>query len=264
MRRAVLIGIFAITAGALARPPTAPGWADWVGDYTGKLTWSSCITEGAGSSTLAVDAVDGAVAIDLSPAGGALEPVMLGDDNGTWIGHREDVAVRLTRPKADTLDLAIDLESGCEVRGTLRRASTGIAACDRLAGWARIEARCTKLVRPALENEARLARQRTTWLTAKGAARDKLAGQCEARATKVEAELVDAGCAPNADPSIGTRVGECQAMRASLVRLQKCNALPPDVAITLEQSTQNAATEDECRVARARIVATSQQVGCVF
>jgi hypothetical protein len=44
------------------------------------------------------------------------------------------------------------------VHGTLRRPSTGIAACDRLAGWARVEARCTKLTKPALENVARLVR----------------------------------------------------------------------------------------------------------
>jgi hypothetical protein len=57
---------------------------------------------------------------------------------------------------------------------------------------------------------------------------------------------------------------ECQALRASLARLQRCRAVPPDVEILLEQQTQNAVTDNECRALRAQIVATSQQVGCIF
>jgi len=264
MRRAVVAGSLAVAAAALATPARTPGWGDWVGDYAGKLTWTSCAADGAGSATLPFEATDGTVTLDLTPAGGALETVALLEDNGGWSGQRDDVSVHLTRSKADGIDLAIDLESGCQVRGRLERTSTGIAACDRLAGWARIEARCTKLVRPALENEARLARQKKTWLAAKGAERDKLATQCDARAAKVESELVDAGCAPNPDPAIGMRGAECVALRASLTRLQRCHALPPDVEQLLVQDAANAVTDDECKAARARIVSTSQQVGCIF
>jgi hypothetical protein len=265
MRRAVLIGLSAITAGALAKPAGPPAtWGDWVGDYTGKLSWSGCTVDGAASATLPLDATDGAVTLDLAPAGGALEGLALAEDSGGWSGQHDDVTVHVARSKPDTIDLAVVLDSGCEVRGTLRRPSTGIAACDRLAGWARIEARCTKLTKPALENQARLVRQTKTWLAAKGAERDKLAAQCDARAQKVELELVDAGCAPSPDPAVGVRGMECQALRASLARLQRCRALPPDVEILLEQETQNAVTDSECRAVRARIVATSQQVGCIF
>jgi hypothetical protein len=265
MRRALLIGLSAITAGALAKPAAPPPtWGDWVGDYTGKLRWTGCTVDGAGSATLPLDATDGEVTLDLAPAGGALEGLSLAEDNGTWTGHKNDVTVRVARPKLDAIDLAVVLDSGCEVHGTLRRPSTGIASCDRLAGWARVEARCTKLVKPALENVARLVRQRKTWLAAKGAERDKLGAQCDARAQKVELELVDAGCAPSPDPSVGVRGMECQALRASLARLQRCRALPPDVEIMLEQETQNAVTDNECRALRAKIVATSQQVGCIF
>jgi hypothetical protein len=264
MRASVVAGLLAITAGALAKPATMPGWGDWVGDYAGKLTWASCTADGAGSATLPVEATDGAFTIDLTPAGGALESMTLLEDNGGWVGQHGDVTVHLTRTKPDAIDLAIDLESGCQVRGTLKRPSTTIAACDRLAGWARIEARCTKLVRPALENEARLVRQKKSWLAAKGAERDKLASQCDARVAKVESELVDAGCAPNPDPAIGMRGAECVALRASLARLQRCNALPPDVEQLLVQDAANAVTDEECKASRARIVSTSQQVGCIF
>jgi hypothetical protein len=265
MRRAVLVGLSAITVGALAKPAAPPPtWGDWVGDYTGKLTWSACTVDGAGSATLPLDATDGAVTLDLASAGGALEALPLEEDNGTWTGRQNDVTVRVARPRADAIELSVVLDSGCEVHGTLRRKSTGIAACDRLAGWARVESRCTKLTKPALENVARLVRQRKTWLAAKGDARDKLAAQCDARAQKVELELVDAGCAPSSDPAVGVRGTECQALRASLARLQRCRALPPDVEIQLEQQSQNAVTDNECRALRAKIVATSQQVGCIF
>jgi hypothetical protein len=268
----------AVAAAALAKPaPTdAPRWGDWVGDYTGKLTWTSCTAPGAGSATLAFDAVDGQVKFDLSPAGGALEAITIAEDNGGWSGQESDVALHLTRPKADAIDLAVDLDSGCQVRGTLKRASTGIAACDRLAGWARIEQRCTKLTKPALENRARLVRQRATWMAARGDARTKVSAQCDARAQKVELELIDAGCVPNPDPAIGLRGAECQAMRAGAAKLARCRNLPPDVDLALEHeaaglvtATQSASEgelrelENQCRALRARIVAASQQSGCI-
>lgn len=276
MRRAVLVGSLALAAAALAKPAELPRWGDWVGDYTGKLAWASCTVEGAGSATLAFDASDGEVAIDLTPAGASLDAVTLAEEGSGWSGVNRDVTVHLAHPKADTLDLAIDLESGCQVRGTLKRASTGIAACDRLAGWARIEQRCTRLVKPALEQPSRLAHQRATWLAAKGEARTRLAAQCEARAQKVEAELIDAGCAPNPDPAIGLRGADCMALRASASKLARCRNLPPDVEAALEQEASGLVAasqtadrgslhevEAECRALRARIVAASQQSGCI-
>ena len=276
MRRAAFVGTLVVAAAAVAKPAETPRWSDWVGDYTGKLAWTSCTVEGAGSATLALDASDGQVAIDLAPVGASLEPVTLIEDDAGWTGRNGDVAVHLARPRPDTLDLAVDLDSGCQVRGSLKRASTGIAACDRLAGWARIEHRCTKLTKPALEQPSRLAHQRATWLAAKGDARSKLAAQCDARAQKVELELIDAGCAPNPDPAIGLRGGECTALRVSASKLSRCRNLPPDVDAALEQeasglvsaaqSADSAAlheVEAECRALRARIVAASQQSGCI-
>jgi hypothetical protein len=280
MRRAVLVGTMTVGALAFAKPAApvadAPRWGDWVGDYTGKLTWTSCVSEGQGSATLPLDANDGRVAIDLTPAGAALDAMTLLEDAGGWAGQSGDVSVHVARPKPDTIELAVDLDSGCQVRGTLKRASTGIASCDRLAGWARIEARCGKLTKPALENAARLVRQRATWMAAKGDARTKVAAACDARAQKVELELVDAGCAPNPDPNIGMRAAECQALRSSASKLSRCRNLPPDVDIALEREAANLVAasqtaddasvrevENECRALRARIAAASQQSGCI-
>jgi hypothetical protein len=275
MRRWLLALGLATASGALAAPPPRSlDWADWVGDWSGKLEWTSCSAEGEPRATLAVDAIDGALAIDLTPAGGALGKMPLVEDGSEWAGQQGDVNVRLRRGKTD-LEVAVTLDSGCEVKGTLARATTGIRECDRLAAWARIESQCKKLARPPLENAARLARQRRTWAKSNGDARSKLAEQCTARSAKVEAELVDAGCAPHPDPAIGMRGAECQALRGAAARLARCGNVPFDLrealareVVVLVAAAQGADKESlpvvdaECRRTREKLVSVAQQAGC--
>src|SRR5690606_33150689 len=201
----------------------------------GPLRWASCSADGEERATLHVDAEDGVVAIDLRPAGSALPRLSLVETDTGWTGQQGDVTVTLTRPRANALELAVDLDSGCEVRATMTRPSVGIVACDLLAAWARIESQCTTLARPPLENAARLARQKATWRKARGAARDRLAQQCTARAAKVESEMVDVGCAPHPDPAIGLRGAECPALRTTASRLARCSNVPHDVRVALER-----------------------------
>lgn len=278
MRRAPGVLILALASGALAAPAEPPRttWANWVGSWNAKLKWASCAADGEERATVSVDAVDGAVSVDLTAAGGALAEMSLVEDKDGWSGQQGDVTVRLRRSsKADELELAIDLDSGCEIRGSLSRTSTGIAACDRLAAWARIESHCTKLVKPPLENPARLAKQREQWLAAKGDQRTKLAAQCTARATKLETALIDVGCAPSPDPQIGLRGAECQALKVASGRLGRCGNVPYDVRSALErevvvlvaasQGADKAAlpvVEAECKQARDRLLAIGKQAGC--
>ena len=231
MRRLPVVAIVAALGSAvLAGPEPRPQatWADWVGDWHGRLHWSSCVLEGEHEATLPVEASDGAVTIDLAPAGAGLGMIALAEDDRGWVGRRDDITVHLAEGPGG-LELAVDLASGCRVRARLERPSVGIAACDRLAGWARIEQRCTRLGRPPLEEPARLVRQQTSWRHAHEDERGELAEQCDARATKVAAELVDAGCAPNPDPAIGLRGAECAAMRQVAARIARCTSLPEDV-----------------------------------
>jgi hypothetical protein len=276
VRRLPVLFILAATSGALATPVTIPStWPDWVGDWDGKLKWTSCTAEGEERASLALDAIDGAVSIDLTPAGGALSQMSLIEDGDGWVGQQGDVKVRVKRPKTDKLELAVELDSGCQVRGTLARTSVGIAACDRLAAWARIESHCTKLSRPPLENAARLARQRATWRKARGEDRTKLAAQCTARSAKVEQELVDVGCSPHPDPAIGMRGAECQALRGIAGRISRCSNLPSDQrdayareVLVLAAAAQGAdkaslpVVDAECKRTRERLFAIAQQVGC--
>jgi hypothetical protein len=277
MRRAPLILSLALAGGAVAGPAPAPRltWADWVGDWGGTLAWQSCSADGEERPTLSLDATDGVLAIDLRDAGGALPALTLVENAAGWSGQQGDVSVSVKRPKPDSLELVVDLESGCQITGTLARPSIGIASCDRLAAWARVESQCTKLSRPPLENPARLARQRAQWAKAKGDARTKLSAQCTARGTKVEAALVDAGCAPHPDPAIGLRGAECQALRGTSARIIRCGNVPFDlrealarqvvVLLAASQGADKAAlpvVEGECKQARDRLVTIGKQAGC--
>jgi hypothetical protein len=279
MRRLSVAVMLAAATGALAQPTAAPpsSWADYVGDWQGKLRWTGCGGEGADRAAIAVDAVDGVMSIDLSAAGGALPKLTLVEEEaGGWGGQQGDVSVRVKRgPRTSALELAVDLDSGCEVRAILARSSVGIAACDRLAAWARIESQCTRLVRPPLENAARLARQRAQWTKATGDTRDRLATQCAARATKVETSLIDAGCAPSPDPAIGLRGAECQALQVAAGRIARCGNVPSDLRAALErevvvlvaaaQGADKAAlpvVEGECRRIRERLVTVGKHAGC--
>lgn len=267
----------AAASAALAKPAArpAPTWADWIGDWGGKLSYASCSLEGADHASLPLEARDGSVSIDLSPAGSALPELTLVEDGDAWVGQQADVKVRVSRAKAGKLDVAVDLDSGCQIRGTLSRPSVGIAACDRLAAWARVESHCTKLSRPPLENAARLARQRAAWRKASGDERTKLAAQCTARSAKVEQELVDIGCAPNPDPAIGMRGAECQALRGISARIGRCGNLPSDqrdayarevlVLLAAAQGADKASlpvVDGECRRERDKLFAIAQQAGC--
>jgi hypothetical protein len=276
--RMALAGLALAVAILPARATTPPPltWADWVGDWGGKLRWSGCTLDGEPAAALAIDAVDGSVAIDLTPAGGALAAVALvARDDAAWDGHAGDVKVHVTRGQS-TLEVAVDLDSGCAMRGSLRRASVGIAACDELEAWARIEGRCTKLVKPALENLARVANQRAEWSKARAEAKPKLALQCKARAQKVETELIDAGCAPDPDPPTAARDPECTSLRLAGAKITRCQMLPFDVAAslahdandlagavrTVDSDTSRGILEKQCRAMRERIALVAQQAGC--
>lgn len=274
MRKLPVAAVMALASLALADPAPSSSWADWVGDWDGKLKWTGCVAEGKDKAAIPIEARDGVLAIDLGPAGGALRELSLVEDSsGGFAAQDGDVRVQVKRAK--DLDLTVTLDSGCEIRGTLARPSVGIASCDRLAAWAHIEQQCTKLARPALENAARLARQRAEWLKARGDHRVKLAAQCAARAARVEAELIDVGCAPNPDPAIGLRGAECQALRGISARLQRCASVPFDVRTAFERevvvllaAAQGAdqaslpVVDGECKQVREKLFGIAQQAGC--
>ncbi len=264
----------ALGAGLATAAPAPLTWADWVGDYTGPLKWAGCTIDGEPSATVSLDATDGAFAIDLASAGGALGTVRLVEDNAGWRGQHGDVTVKLAHAD-NALVLVVELESGCTMRATLKRPSVGIAACDELDAWARIEDHCTKLAKPRLENLARVVRQRSEWRRARGDARTALAAQCKARAVKVASELADASCAPDPSPA-PTRGPACLALRHTAAKLSRCTTLPFELATSLAHEANQLASavagaetdaslrvvEKQCTAKQVELEGAAQQAGC--
>ena len=259
--------VLVVSVLAAATPAVAAPWSDWVGDYRGALVWRQCTAAGEKSATLALDAVDGAMRIDLAPAGAALRAMSLTREDAAWVAQDGDLRVRVTkRPSApSSIDIAIDYDSGCTMRGKLVRTSTGIAACDRLLGWARIEARCTK-PGDALEDFAALVK--TKW-------KKTDAARCTARGDKLELAMIDRGCAPNPDPDIGTRAVQCRALVDATTKLQRCGRVPPETmrrlvnaASALSGASQSASkaelpyVEQQCKDQRAEVATIAVQSQC--
>jgi hypothetical protein len=261
MRAVILASL--VTSVAVAAP--APKWADWAGSYQGALTWSSCSIAGAKTVTLPLDFIDGVATIDLASTRPGMRAMTLVEDEHGLSGRQGDVAVALQRPRPDSLALAIELDSGCVIRGTLARTSTRVAACDRLLGWARVDARCTKHDGPAEDLAKLLA---TPWKPADAA-------RCTSRAAALEQHLIEAGCAPHPDPKIGVRSPDCLDLAQVAGRISRCGSVLPDLkqrAVAVANAVVSAAqtadrstlgtVEQQCCDTRAELIAIATKFGC--
>lgn len=261
--RAVILATGLLTSIAGATPATT--WSDWAGTYRGALTWSACSVAGAKTVALPLDFVDGVATIDLAATRPGMRAMTLVEDERGWSGRQGDVAVTVQRPRADTLALAVELDSGCVVRGTLTRATTKVAACDRLLGWARIDAACTKQDHAAEDLAKLLA---TPW-------KPTDAARCTSRAAALEQHLIDTGCAPHPDPKIAVRAPGCLELSQVAGRISRCAGVVPELkrvavgaatAIVSAAQTASRSTlpvvEQQCRDARAELIAIATQFNC--
>jgi hypothetical protein len=217
------------------RPVPAPTWADWAGSYRGALRSTSCTVPGAKSATVTVAFADGVASIDLAGVRAGMDSLTLVSDDHGWSARQGDLSVAIGRHRANTIDLAIELESGCAIRGRLTRRSTRIPACDRWLGWARIQAACTRLNAPARKDpagrstaDAKSADNDLAKLEARAWKRTD-AARCTRRSNELERALVDVGCAPHPDPMIGARAADCLALADLAGKLSRCGAVPQDL-----------------------------------
>jgi hypothetical protein len=249
-RSALLVVGLAITVEAA--PKARATWADWVGDYEGKLAWKGCLTPGAARARISLDAVDGAMFIELVEAGGGLRAMSLVEEEAGWSAQSGDVKLRVTRPRANAVYVDAEVGSDCRLRANLARATTKIEACDRLIGWTRIESQCTKQVADRLEDPAKLATERKRWKP--GA--DGMTRMCETRSNKLVASLLMARCAPDPDPDAFIMGPACQALEQAMGTLRRCPNLPPQAMQALDamvsgprsahDATTRAIVEERC------------------
>ncbi|MCW5805088.1 MAG: hypothetical protein KIT31_22140 [Deltaproteobacteria bacterium] len=212
---AALAGGIAVAAPAPA--PAVPTLADWVGDFNGALAWRSCTAPGLAKPTIRIEAVRGFLYVDLTAAGGGLQRMMLTEEKRTLVAQDGDVKVAIARPRADAIDLVVELDSGCTITGRLARATSGVAACDRLTAWARVEASCGVVPVPHREDPVALAKR--VWTAADAPA-------CTARADRLEHRLLEEGCVPLWEPLVAKA---CLALEQSAQRLARCGALPREL-----------------------------------
>jgi len=230
-------------------------WADWVGDWSGALTWKGCAVDGNKSATLPVDAIDGVMHVDLAPAGNRLESVTLvGEEDGSWSAQTADMTLALKLDKGK-LAIRAELSTGCTLTAALaKKAQT----CPQLVAWARIESKCTKLTSAPIE--AKLEAKPTG---------------CDARSKKVERELIDAGCAPNPEPDIALRAKSCRALVLDASKLDRCGGLPADARARIMSLTQQLAAaaqtatkaelpaiESQCEDVHAQLRELAAQTRC--
>ena len=259
----------AVSVRAEAAPPT---WADVVGEYRGRLAWKGCNTPGAKQATVALDATDGALAIDLTPARGGLRAFSLVlDDDATsaWSGQDADVEVHVSRARANVLSLVVAIGDRCEVRGTLTRVTTSVEACDRVVAWSRIEQRCTKRTGPPLEDGKALVLERAVWTRLP---KGKAAMSCSARADTLATALIDAGCAPVDDPAALQPPPSCLRLRELTARVARCTSAPPQLvqlaqslatlAVPVPDAPSRAIASETCDEALALLGQRARQARC--
>jgi hypothetical protein len=241
-----------LVAPALAEAPRKPWprWTDWVGSYEGKLVWKRCSAPGNKQAAIPLVATDGVMAVDLAAAHAGLRSVPLVSDDVGWTAKESDLRLSITRPRPNTIEVTVALASGCTMKAQLRRATTTVPECDRLIGWARVEASCKKLANQRGEELAKLVANRWTQADAAG---------CSARADKLERAVVDASCAPHPNPLVRGRGRDCTGLQLYAAFIRRCS-VPPDLrdeyskqvdelmkAIVKAEGPEVSKVEAECR-----------------
>ena len=257
MTRAISIGVLAsalvaaiAVAGPVPPPPESPladpkaiDPIDVVGTYTATLRWTRCSVPGARTAALEVRSVDRKLELDLGPAQEGLGVIGIDGDARKLAGTAADLGVTLVRKKRGAYAITIELDAGCRARGTLRRAASGIAPCDRLVTLARIEAGCSAIaVADRIGDLAELATEQATWTGLRGARKREAATACHARAAPLHSELIDAACVELPADAAPRPVPACRAVAAQMARLARCPSLPADKRAQLRTALAQIAT----------------------
>ncbi|MDX2087647.1 MAG: hypothetical protein SFX73_07345 [Kofleriaceae bacterium] len=269
MRRCIIAMVVVGVVPVVEAAPARVSWGDLVGAYQGRLAWKNCNTPGVERATIAVDAMDGALEIDLTAAAGGLRAFSLAPESTTaWTAQQGDVRVRIARTRADQLALHVTIDETCEVRATLTRKTVGIPACDRLLGWSRIEQWCTKRTEAPLEDREALLFERSVWTKQKQAA----AAVCAARADTLATAMIDAGCAPADDPAAVQLGATCLSLAQASVRVQRCTTAPPELvevshhlgglAVPGPDAASRVIAEQQCADGLELLARLAQQARC--
>ncbi len=212
-----VVAVVALVAAPAAASPLEP--ADLVGTWRGTARWTGCSVAGHAAVALPIAWRDGTYVIDLAPARDDLGEILLAPDGDGFTGHRDDLQVRFAPRGAPTLTLTSSAD--CTARLALTRASSGIAACDRVVALAAIEATCPAAGDPRAARQAAVASRAASWSRLRGARQRAAAAACTTEADGLADALTVAGCLPQATTGPVT-VPACDAYLAALPRYARC------------------------------------------
>ncbi len=205
---------------------------DWVGTWTGKATWSGCTDDRTEAVSVAVTWRDGGLWLDAAPLHDGLGELAIDARDGALAIDLADLAVTMTRAKKNGgARLALSTPAQCTLTAKLARATTKIAACDDVVALASAAAACGVTLDddPADEIDA--------WRAVTGKKAKRAAKQCKARASEIRTQLVSAAClAPDDDPSAEPACNDTWVLSQ---RLHNCQRLPAD----LQRSTLQGVAE---------------------
>jgi hypothetical protein len=142
MRRFLVIGIILAAGTAHAGDAPAPRW---VGTWSGKITAKGCADDG--KRTVALD-------VAMTSQGGLRsngDLLVEGLGDLDWTADAKHLALGREGLKASlklsgkSAKLAVTTDGGCTIKGTLKRTTSGIAACDQVRALATIKSQCSTL-----------------------------------------------------------------------------------------------------------------------
>jgi hypothetical protein len=214
---------------AVAGVASSVAWADgkvetYVGTWSGKVTSKGCTSDATAKIELEVALTSGG---GLRSSGDVLEDG-LGDLDWT-IGKSGLSASRtgLTGSlaiKGNAAKLSVKTDGGCSIKGTLKRATSGIADCDRLLALATIASQCTAL--PSETRGKSLSDARgawSGWQKLKGKKKTAQGAQCRADADALASQVTS--CA-SGGAAVLTGIPMCDEYVRLMQSYLRCDKVP--------------------------------------
>ena len=221
----------------LIAPGAAPAVADddpaavtWVGAWSGKVTLKGCADDGKKKVTLDVAVTS---TNDLRSNGDIL---VEGFGDLDWIGEggkltmkREGLEATLTSGKKGAA-FVLKTTGGCSIKGTLVRASSGIADCDRLRAIATIKSQCNALSSETRSQSlAEVTAAWPKWKKLKGKKKSAQGAACKDQAATLFGEIGSCSGVPS------TGVPDCEDYMRSEKRYAQCDSVPQEARDSAQQ-----------------------------
>jgi hypothetical protein len=236
VRRMLLVaGVSLVLSGHAATAGDDPT-TRWIGTWSGKVTAKGCASDG--KSTLALD-----VALSSERtlrSNGDLLVEGLGDldwqvDGKNLAITREGMSASL-KVSGKSAKLALKTDGGCTVKGTLKRVTSGMPACDQVRALATIKAQCSTLPSESRgETLAGVDADWKAWSKLKGKKKKTQAAACKAQVETLTTE-VDACMGVSLASSTG--LADCDALIGAYQQLAQCQALPQDTRDAMGQAIE--------------------------